>query len=157
MDKNLRLIIRQALAVEGVLEGEYQSKISMVDGFYLSKLPPIELLNQICMLYGSTKKGRIDTARSLLDFSYNTPFIIRTGEIGAVSLVSSSRKDCVWIFNHPLPFKVEDTSKGRSVLIYPNGVSIDVPCSAYTVSRQKTRLYALLGVMRDDNDSYILQ
>ncbi len=154
MMKVSRLRIERALALEGVFDGKYRSKVTMIDGIYYSEMPPVDLLNEICMHFGATKKGRVDAAKSLLGFSKKTPFIIVPGKVAAVPLVSPDRDDCVWIFNHP--FKTTEISKGKSLLTYRNGAKVEVPCSKYTLLKQENRIHTLLSKLEWMKRWYII-
>lgn len=146
------LIVKRGLALESVFEGKYRTRITLIDGVHYSEMSPTDLLNEVCMLYGSTKKGRIDTAKRLLGFWKKTPFAIIPHEVGAVPLVSSKRDDCVWLLNQP--FKVVEIAKGRSLITLRNGVKIEVPCSKHTVVKQEKKLYTLLSKLKRIRDLY---
>jgi competence protein ComK len=138
------LIDGRALALKSIFTGEYQSEIITTHGTYFSKLTPINLLNEACIIYFSTKKGRMQAATFLLNYSQKPPFIIAPNETGVFPTESSKNPNCVWIFNHRLI--VEEVAKGESVVTFMNGTSIQVKVSKSVILKQKQRLHTLLSI-----------
>ena len=137
-----RFLTERALALEWVYDEVYQSKITLIEGVRFSKLSPIELLNNACLLYGSSKKGRIDAAKSSLALFKKSPFMIQD-EIGVLPTMSSAKRECSWIFNHR--FEVEDSGKGRALVTFLNGATVIVNCSKQTLLKQELKLHTLIS------------
>lgn len=140
------LIDEHTLALKSVFNGEYFSKIITTHGIYLSKQTPKDLLNKACLRYGSTKKGRIQAATLLLEFSQKPPFIIGPNEIGVYPTESHKNLECIWIFNHRCT--ITEVAKKKSILTFMDGTSIQVPVSKHTITNQQQRLHTLMNIIR---------
>lgn len=150
------LIDERTLAVKSIFAGDYRSEIITTHGTYFSRLPPRNLLNKACLNHFSTKKGRIEAATILLNYSQKPPFIIAPNEFGVFPTESSKNPDCVWIFNHR--FIVNEVEKGESVLTFMNGTSIKVKVSKNIILKQNHRLHTLLSIcctMRREKELYV--
>jgi competence protein ComK len=140
------LINHCVLAIEPVFIGEFQSKITTTYGEEFSKLTPYQLLDKACMRYLSTMTGRKQAASKLLNFQNKTPILIEPYAIAAFPTMSSSRLECVWIFNHR--FTVRELGKGRSEITFYAGTSIIVNVSKHTLLKQQLRLHTLIDMYR---------
>ncbi|MDN4605907.1 competence protein ComK [Sporosarcina highlanderae] len=146
------LLDHRALALEKVSSGKYLSKIITLHGIYLSETCPIELLNRACLRYHSTKKGRKEAVRTLMDFGKKPPFLI-SDEVGVFPTKASKHPDCVWIFGHF--FATEMVDKKNTKLTFKNGMTINVKESLYTIKKQKLRLHTLLSHVQQSKRQYI--
>ena len=124
--------------------GENKSEIITTHGTYYSKLKPLDLLNKACINYFSSKQGRTEVTKNLLNYSRKPPFIIVPNEIGVFPTKSSKSPDCVFIFNHRI--SVEEVAKGQSVITFMAGISITVKVSKHTILKQYQRLHTLMSV-----------
>lgn len=150
IDDSLLLDYR-TLALKPVF-GEYLSEIITLHGTYYSKLSPIELLNNACLRHHSSKAGRKEAAKKLLNFFKKPPFII-SDDLGVFPTTSSKNRDCIYIFNHF--FESESVSKEETKIKFSNGTVIIVPVSLYTVKQQKSRLHTLLSHAHLSKRQYI--
>ncbi|MBE1556634.1 competence protein ComK [Sporosarcina limicola] len=137
----------RALAIKFFFTNGFKSKIYTTHGIYYSELDPRDLLNSACLIYFSTKKGRIQAATILLEYSKKTPFLISPYEFGVFPTASSKNLDCVWIFNQP--FSIYEVAKGISIVTFIDGTSIKVNASKNIILKQRQRLYTLMSVSRD--------
>lgn len=143
MFQDAHLITQDTLCLEAHFEGKYRSKITTTDGVLYSELLPRELLNNACLKYGSTLDGRIMAVRELLKYNKKTPFAIIPYCVGAFPTMSPIHADCIWVFNHL--FTIEETANRRvSRITFLNGVSILIPTSSHSLSKQQKRLHTLL-------------
>lgn len=138
------MIDHRTLAVEAVFAGEYRSKIHTTHGTYYSKLYPRKLLDKACIRYGSTKQGRIQAARILLNYLQKPPFMIAPYTIGAFPTMGTGNPECVWIFNHR--FNIDELLIGKSRITFMNGTTILVNASKHTLTKQQQRLHTLISV-----------
>ena len=143
------LIDGRVLALKSVFTGEYHSEIITTHGTYFSKLTTTNLLDQACLHNLSTREGRINAVSTVMNYSKKTPFIIAPNEIGVFPTESPKNPDCVWIFNHRL--NVEEVAKGKSVVTFMDGTSIQVKVSKNVILKQKQRLHTLMSI------SYLMQ
>lgn len=150
-------IDESVLAIEPVFIGDYHSKITTTHGEVYSKLTPYRLLDKACMRYLSTMSGRKQAASKLLNFQNKTPIMIEPYAIAAFPTLSSSRLECVWIFNHR--FTVLELGKGRSEIIFNEGTSITVNVSKHTLLKQQLRLHTLIDMYRKitQENTYVKQ
>src|SRR4051794_27210378 len=92
------LLDHRGLALKPYFSNGYLSEIITTHGTYYSKLSPIELLNRACLRHHSSKNGRKEAAKKLLNFHHNTPFLI-SEEIAVFPTRSSKHPECMWIFS----------------------------------------------------------
>lgn len=137
------LLDHRALALKSVFTDGFKSKIITTHGIYYSKLSAEDLLNKACICYFSTKKGREQASKLLLNYIQKPPFLISNVNIGAVPTTGSNNFDCVWIFNHRCT--VKEVAKGQSIVTFVNGTSITVNVSKHTISSQLHRLHTLIS------------
>ncbi|MGG0670240.1 competence protein ComK [Sporosarcina koreensis] len=150
-DESLLLDYR-ALALKSVTTGKYLSEIITTHGIYYSKTSPVELLNKACLRHHSSKEGRQEAARKLLNFHQKPPFLI-SEDIAVFPTKSSIHPDCIWIFSHF--FKTEAIEKEKTKITFHNETVIEVPISLYTVKQQKFRMHTLLSHAQQSKRAYI--
>ncbi|MDW0116229.1 competence protein ComK [Sporosarcina thermotolerans] len=152
MKDEISLFISRTLALKSVHSGKYFSKIITMDGIYFSTLKPIDLLNKACLRHHSSKAGRKEAAKELLKYRQKTPFLI-SDEVGVFPTNGSKNPDCIWIFSHFFDAKRLDSK--NTLLTFNNEITINVPVSLYTVTKQKTRLHTLLSHVQYSKNQYI--
>lgn len=146
------LLDHRALALKSVTTGKYLSEIITTHGIYYSKIDPVELLNRACLRHHSSKEGREEAARKLLNFHQKPPFLI-SEDIAVFPTRSSKHPDCMWIFSHF--FKAEALEKEKTKITFQNETVIEVPVSLYTVKQQKFRMHTLLSHAQQSKRAYI--
>lgn len=137
------LIDRHTLSLEAFFIGENKSKITTTKGIHYSKMSVHEILDKVCIRYGSSFQGRKEATKNLLKYN-KTPIVIKPNEIFAFPTKSIDHPECVWIFNHR--FEVEEVEKGKSQLTFMNGTSIIVYVSKHVILKQQQRLHSTLGM-----------
>lgn len=145
------LLDYRTLALKPVF-GEYLSEIITLEGTYYSKVGPIELLNNACLRHHSSKEGRKEAAKKLLNFKKKPPFLI-SDDVGVFPTTSSKNPECIYIFNHF--FKSEPASRKETKITFNNKESIIVPVSFHTVKQQKSRLHMLMSHVQQTKRQYI--
>lgn len=139
----LSLIDQDTVAIIPFFWGPYKSSIINKDGYYYTQFTAYELLDEKCVQFDSTLKGRQDAAARKLKI-YKPPVIVEPKKIGFFPTISSSNPDCVWISQHPFTLTNEN-EKNKCVLHYTEDFEIPVNISKWTVSKQYERLKYLLG------------
>ncbi|MCG7344041.1 competence protein ComK [Sporosarcina sp. ACRSL] len=150
-DDSLLLDFR-ALALRPVFSGTYLSEIITTHGVYYSRTSPVELLKQACLRHHSSKEGRKDAAKKLLNYHKKPPFLI-SDDVGVFPTVSSDNPECIYIFSHF--FKAEKVGKAKTKITFSNKTVITVPVSHYTVMQQKAKLHMLLSHSHQSKRNYI--
>lgn len=137
------LIDRHALSLEAYFIGEHKSKITTTKGVYYSKMSVHEILDKVCIRYGSSFQGRKDATKKLMKYN-KSPIVIKPNEITAFPTKSIDHPECVWIFNHR--FEVKEVEKGKSQLTFMDGTSIIVNVSNHVILKQQQRLHSTMGM-----------
>lgn len=132
--------------LESVFTGAFKSKIITTHGIYYSKMTVKQLLSNACILFASTLEGRIQAIKKLMKYFVKTPILIDPNEIGAFPTKSYKNVECVWIFNHH--FEIESTGKGKSQVIFSNGMSFPVNVSKNVLLKQQQRLHTSIDTYR---------
>ncbi len=143
MESKHHLLDGQALALLAHRDDKgNQSLIVTLQGSFLSKLTPTQLLNIACLDNGATKKDRKQEAYSLLQYKHKSPFVICDG-VGAFPTSSSNHESCAWIFNHFFTMTIID--KRTTLLNFASGITVTVPVSQHVLRQQNGRLHTLLS------------
>lgn len=140
------LIDYLTLAIESYYKDNQRSKITKINGVFYSSKTPKELLNDCCIDYASTLDGRIKAVTTALNYN-KPPVILAPFDLCLFPTGAYHNHDSVMIFNHP--FKVIETGKGTSSLVFYDSITIDVNASAYTIIQQHQRLHTVINYFRD--------
>jgi len=144
MKGNSTLIDLQTLMVESVFKGKEKTRIVTTHGIYYSEESALNLLEDACNRFASTLEGRLKAIRKLMNYSVKTPLLIEPNHFGAFPTMSYRHLECVWIFNHPI--QVEEVSKGKSIVLFSNGISVSVNASKHVLLKQHQRLHTSLNI-----------
>lgn len=141
------LIDHETLAIKPHFQEQYRSKIVKTDGYHYTEFTPYELLDERCVHFGSTLKGRQDAASRKLGI-YKSPVIVEPGKLGFFPTTSISNPDCIWISDRAFSIvnPTENQDKNKSILMYQPNIFIEVNTSKWTITKQYERLQALLYV-----------
>lgn len=141
---NSELIDSQTLMLEPVFKDKVKTRIVTTHGTYYSEESTLNLLEDACNRFASTLEGRLKAMRKLMNYSMKTPLLIEPNNFGAFPTMSYRHVECVWIFNHP--FYVEEVSKGKSIVLFSNGISVSVNSSKHVLLKQHQRLHTSLNI-----------
>ncbi|MEX3621466.1 competence protein ComK [Viridibacillus arvi] len=153
-DKDLDLITTNSFVLSPLFEGEMKSKVMTRDGYLYSTLTPIQLLEKICIRYGSTFQGRIDAVKELLGYSKKLPLYIGEG-IYAYPTRSPYHPECVWVFYHS--YRYEAYSKGQTILYFDHGEIVILDISLHTVKEQQQRLASIILSLRFNKQQTLIR
>ena len=133
----LQELDHKVYSIENVYKGDYLSRLTTTDGVFYSRLSLIKLLENACILYGSTLEGRIQAIRKVTGYHHKTPVIMIPDFVSAFPTESYKQSTCVWIFNHP--FKIEELGKKKCKVIFNDGQFIIVNVSKEVLLSQRQR------------------
>ncbi|MEK5483910.1 competence protein ComK [Viridibacillus sp. FSL R5-0888] len=153
-DKDLDLITTNSFVLSPLFEGEVKSKVMTRDGYLHSTLTPIQLLEKICIRYGSTFQGRIDAVKELLGYSKKLPLYIGEG-IYAYPTRSLYHPECVWVFYHN--YRYEEYGKGQTILYFDHGEIVILDVSLHTVKEQQQRLASIILSLRFNKQQTLIR
>lgn len=136
------LLDHRARALRWAKSNDGKSEIITTHGTYFSDLTPIELLEQVCIRFLSTKEGRKEGSKFLFKFEEFPPYICAP-DLGVFQTTSSMNFDCVWILNaHFASTNAE--KKGQTIITFDEGISITVPAAKTFIDQQRILLHRLL-------------
>ena len=119
------------------------------DDRYIIQQTPFRIMEESCKYFGSTYKGRKDSARDILGAEYKVPIIVEdTNNLIVFPTTSPIAEDCVWISLK----RVKEFSKidaYNTKIIFDNNKEIIVPCSYRTIENQISRASRLDLIMRN--------
>ncbi|MEK3952586.1 competence protein ComK [Psychrobacillus sp. FSL K6-1464] len=141
---NSELVNPETLMLESVFTGKEKTRIVTTHGIYYSEESTLHLLEGACNRYASTLEGRLKAIKKLMNYSVKTPLLIEPNLFGAFPTMSYRHLECVWIFNHPI--HVEEVTKGKSIIHFPNGHSVFVNASKHVLLKQHQRLHTSLNI-----------
>lgn len=116
---------------------------------YIVDQTPFKIMEESCKYFGSTYKGRKDSARDILGAEYKVPIIVEdTNNLIVFPTTSPIADDCVWIFLK----RVKNFTKidaCNTKIVFDNNKEIIVPCSYRTIENQISRASRLDLIMRN--------
>ena len=100
---------------------------------------PFQIMEESCKYFGSTYKGRKDSAKEILGAEYKIPIIIEdSSNLIIFPTTSPTSNDCAWIcLNRIKNIKKVDVYNTR--IIFDNNREIIVPCSFRSIENQLSR------------------
>ncbi len=115
-----------------------------------SSKTPVQILEQRCLKYGSTMRGRMEAACMLLGIRQKPPVLISeaTGEIW-FGTTSMKDKSCEWYSYHHLLHIV--SRNGRTEVLFMNGISVETDTDVRILRRQMERCEHLLRILSDES------
>lgn len=116
---------------------------------YIIDQLPFKIMEDSCKYFGSTYKGRKESARDILGAEYKVPIIVEdSNNLIVFPTTSPLADDCVWISLQRLK-KFEKIDVNNTKIIFDNGREIIVPCSYRTIENQVSRASRLDLIMRN--------
>ncbi len=115
---------------------------------YLIHQRPFRIMEESCKYFGSTYKGRKDSARDILGAEYKVPIIVEDSDnLIVFPTTSPLAEDCVWIsLKRVRSFHKIDANNTK--IIFDNQKELIVPCSYRTIENQVSRASRLDFIMR---------
>jgi len=83
-------------------------------------MKPLRIIDESCMFYGSSRKGRTESAHSILSGKKMLPVMISlTHKLCMIPICSPLKSNCVWLaYQHVM--KTFDNSKGQAQVLFTN-------------------------------------
>lgn len=100
--------------------------------------PPLRLLEDCCLFFGSTLQGRKEAAGKILHIQQKIPILLsEKKEILFFPTVSYQRKDCIWIHANAVASFHGDSKHTK--LLFKSGDELHLPIAYRTIYRQMQR------------------
>lgn len=124
--------------------GDHSSNVNTQQGSLNLVKTVSEVMNKLCLYFGSDLQGRINGTRQQYDFKKCPPIIIsEVLKIVAFQLPSMLKKEYIWIFD--LNYKIEENrEKKQCKLKFDNGYEIEVPLTRQSIDKQRDRAIHIL-------------
>ena len=119
------------------------------DDRYIIEDSPFKIMEDSCKYFGSTYKGRKDSAKEILGAEYKIPVVIEDStNLIVFPTTSPKAEDCAWIsLKHVKRIKRIDSTSTK--IIFNNDREIIVPVSFRSVENQLSRASRLDLIMRN--------
>ena len=115
---------------------------------YIIDQKPFQIMEESCKYFGSTYKGRKESAKSMLGAEYKVPIIIEdTNNLILFPTTSPTAEDCVWISLKRVK-SIEKVDSFNTRIIFDNDREIIVPSSFRSVENQLSRASRLDVIIR---------
>lgn len=109
---------------------------------------PFKIMEESCKYFGSTYKGRKDSAKEILGAEYKIPVVIEDStNLIVFPTTSPQAEDCAWICLN----RVKNISKVDSFntkITFDNDKELIVPCSYRSIENQLSRASRLDVILR---------
>ena len=109
---------------------------------------PFKIMEESCKYFGSTYKGRKDSAKEILGAEYKIPVVIEDStNLIIFPTTSPQAEDCAWICLN----RVKNISKVDSFntkIVFDNDRELIVPCSYRSIENQLSRASRLDVILR---------
>ena len=114
---------------------------------------PFKIMEESCKYFGSTYKGRKDSAKEILGAEYKIPVVIEDStNLIIFPTTSPSAEDCCWISLKRVK-KIEKIDCNNTKIIFDNNKEIIVDCSYRTIENQLSRASRLDLILRNHKNS----
>ena len=114
---------------------------------------PFKIMEESCKYFGSTYKGRKDSAKEILGAEYKIPVVIEDStNLIIFPTTSPQAEDCAWICLN----RVKNISKVDSFntkIVFDNDRELIVPCSYRSIENQLSRASRVDLVLRNRKNS----
>ena len=100
---------------------------------------PFQIMEESCKYFGSTYKGRKDSAKEILGAEYKIPIIIEdSSNLIIFPTTSPTAIDCAWICLNRIK-NIEKVDVYNTRIVFDNNREIIVPCSYRSIENQLSR------------------
>ncbi|MGM0843578.1 MAG: competence protein ComK [Bacillota bacterium] len=133
------VITKSTIALLPAFHDFYQTELVLESGErILSPKSVKKLLDEACLVRGSSYDGRIKSVRSQLNYNRKTPLMIcQHDDIYAFPIMSPSHFTCIWLFTHHIHNFTHEN--GKTSVIFKNEFELEVPCSIAILMRQREK------------------
>lgn len=124
-----------------------KTKILEKDEEYIVNNDAYNIMDESCQYYGSSYKGRLKAAKSILECSYKLPILVEESScLIFFPIKSSLSDDCCWINLNSVK-KIEKYGKG-SKIIFVNNKELIVDTSKLSLDNQIYRSTKLESIIK---------
>jgi competence protein ComK len=100
---------------------------------------PFQIMEESCKYFGSTYKGRKESAKEILGAEYKIPIIIEdSSNLIVFPTTSPTSDDCYWLCLNRIK-NIEKVDIYSTRIIFDNNREIIVPCSFRSIENQLSR------------------
>ncbi|MGX1900473.1 competence protein ComK [Thermolongibacillus altinsuensis] len=125
------------------------SKVIEEDGEYMVQMRPIDVIEQSCLYYGASLKGRKDGTKEIIGISHKAPLAIEpSNEIFFFPTISPSDPQCIWL-SHLHIHHHEHAALGKTRVTFSNGHIIELNISHHSFVNQLHRTAQLRTKLRE--------
>ena len=133
-------------------ESEYRSKVIEKDNEYEIDKDAYSVMDESCEYYGSSYKGRLKAAKSMINCSYKLPILVEESTyLIFFPIKSSLEEDCVWINLNRI--KSINKYNGKTEITFENNKKIVVDASKLSIDNQINRSARLESLLRKRIDT----
>ncbi|TYS78477.1 hypothetical protein FZC80_12030 [Rossellomorea aquimaris] len=133
------VVTKSTMALLPAFHEIYQTELVLESGERIMSPKSVkQLLDEACLVRGSSYDGRIKSVRSQLHYDKKTPLMIcQHDSIFAFPIMSPSHYTCTWLFTHHIHQFTNEN--GKTTVIFKNGFELEVPCSMAILIRQREK------------------
>ncbi len=115
---------------------------------YIIEETPFKIMEDSCKYFGSTYKGRKESAKSILGAEYKVPIIVEdSNNLIVFPTTSPESDDCVWVsLNRIKNFEAIDANNTK--ITFDNEKEIIVPATFRSIQNQISRATRLDYILR---------
>ncbi|GAC90208.1 ComK family protein [Anoxybacillus flavithermus NBRC 109594] len=125
------------------------TKVLEEDGEIIVKQKPMEIIEQSCLYYGASLRGRKDGARHIIGTSHKAPIAVEpTNEIFFFPTISPMNPQCVWL-SHLHIRHHEHVQGGKTRITFSNGTIVELCISHHSFINQLHRTAQLRTKMNE--------
>jgi len=125
------------------------TEIVALDRTYYSMQTSLKIIDQACVMYGSTYMGRADAMRAIFNIHYNPPIPIDPEQgLYAFATHSPHHEDCIWIITKNI-IRIRH-GNNYSMIYFKNNRSLRVDLSKRRIDRLCSCLYQYILHFRKD-------
>ncbi len=140
-------ISKETLAILPV--GENKSKVIEKDCSFIINNTPKHIMDDSCRYYGSSIEGRQKGTNKLTGISYKAPIVIQEENALIFFPTSSPRlKKCSWLSLNNIDRYYYDYDRKTSVVVFENGVKVDLDTSFCILNNQILKSHRLESVFQ---------
>ncbi len=109
---------------------------------------PFKIMEESCKYFGSTYKGRKDSAKEILGAEYKIPVVIEDStNLIVFPTTSPKAEDCAWICLNRVK-NINKVDSFNTKITFDNDRELIVPCSYRSIENQLSRASRLDVILR---------
>lgn len=120
---------------------------------YIVQNKPFQIMEDSCIYFGSSYKGRKEGSKAILGAEYKVPIVVEdTSNLIAFPTTSPYASDCCWISLKRV-YNIYKVDNYNTKIVFDNGEEITVPCSFRSVENQMSRASRLDLILKNRKNS----